>query len=133
MVGVLLALSADAWNEKRIERASEVRHLNPLREDFTESRELLTEWTDERWIFDGHWEIGSKQPRPTPLRDLETFPSGLGRAPEHGGPEPHGVQAVHGECRLGFARRAVGATRVVVGAVRRAAEGAGVGVGVGTA
>jgi hypothetical protein len=97
VVGVLLALSADAWNEERIERESEVRHLHALREDFTESQELLTEWADERtqlsaalfnllerdlgdvpadsvgrWIFDGLWEIGSYQPRLTALRDLET-------------------------------------------------------------
>ena len=97
ILGVLIALSADAWLQARNERSDEARHLQALREDFSESLSLLGTWREERetissallsllerdlaevasdsvgrWIYQGLWNIGTYEPPVTAIRDLET-------------------------------------------------------------
>jgi hypothetical protein len=97
ILGVMIALSADAWLQARNERSEEARHLQALREDFSESLKLLDAWHDERevlssalvsllerdldvvpvdsvglWVYQGLWNIGTYEPRVTALRDLES-------------------------------------------------------------
>ena len=97
VVGVLIALSADAWRESLLERRSEARHLRALREDVQESLQLLEESNagfgalqsslvrllDEdlsdaapdsvsQWVFTGLYQLYLYEPRLTAIRDLET-------------------------------------------------------------
>jgi len=96
VVGVLIALSGDAWRESLLERRSEARHLQSLREDLQESLRLLDasnagferlqgslvrllsdELSDAapdsvaRWVFTGLYQTWLYEPRLTAIRDLE--------------------------------------------------------------
>lgn len=96
VVGILVALTADAWLETRKEREAEVRHLEALQDDIIESIDLLdtSEESRERvfwslvrlleddldaapvdsvsrWVYDGMFQIASFEPRLTALADLE--------------------------------------------------------------
>jgi hypothetical protein len=97
VLGVMIALSADAFLAERAERISEVEHLVALHSDLVQSREILAESEAERvrllyslerllvedlnsvpadsvslWVYDGFWIIGTFAPRLSSLRDLQT-------------------------------------------------------------
>ena len=97
VVGVLIALTADAWFAGRKDREAEARHLIALHEDLVESTRLLEESNDvrtrlfaslvqlsevdlaatpgdsvSRWVYDGLFLMGSFEPRLTALRELES-------------------------------------------------------------
>ena len=96
VVGVLIALSADAWLEGRQDRGAEVRHLQALQEDLVDSRTVLEESnrqrtrlfsalvrlaeedlsatppdTVARWVYDGLFSVESFEPQLTALVDLQ--------------------------------------------------------------
>ena len=97
VVGILIALSADAWWQDRNERKAEEQHLLALRDDFMQSVELLSQSIASRkrqddflrhliqddapsaaipelgeWIYWGLFTIGSFEPQFAALSDLET-------------------------------------------------------------
>ena len=97
VVGVLVALSADAWLQSREDRQAEARQLEALRDDVEESRALPEtsneQWTrlfaslvrlvdDDldriptdsvaRWVYDGLFLMAGYEPRLAGVRDLQT-------------------------------------------------------------
>lgn len=97
VVGVLIALSADAWWDQRQDRQAEVRHLTSLREDLKESLLLLDESDRSRasmmdalahissedldrvpvdsvaqWVYVGLFSLFNYAPQLTALADLRS-------------------------------------------------------------
>jgi hypothetical protein len=97
IVGVLVALSADAWLQSRQDRQAEVRHLQALREDVEGSKILLQDSNRNRarlfaslvhlvdddldrvpgdsvarWVYQGLFLVAGYEPRLAALRDLQT-------------------------------------------------------------
>ena len=96
VIGVLIALSADAWFDERQERGAEVRHLEALREDIVATQGILAESNEgrdrlsaalvrlsvgdlgavppdsaSRWVYAGLFSLENFEPRLTALTDLQ--------------------------------------------------------------
>jgi hypothetical protein len=97
ILGVFVALSADAWLQTREDRQSEANHLEALREDVEASKTLLQTSNTERarlfaslvhladddldrvpgdtvarWVYDGLFLVAGYAPNLVAIRDLQT-------------------------------------------------------------
>ena len=43
MVGILIALQVNSWNQERVDRASELRYLQDLHQEFSANKALLVD------------------------------------------------------------------------------------------